>query len=380
MKGSRRSAATKVAIIETGKELRFGIVGCGRVVQELHLPAWSVIPDVRLVAICDSSQASLDAVSKQVPDARCYTSFDDFVANSAGLAFVVLATPGATHPELGQKLLAKGINVLCEKPLALSAPEAHRLCALADETGATLTSIHNYRFKENTQQALGALRKGQLGDIVAVNLKFRSGSLFGEQVPWRRHERENRTLLFDSGIHLVDIAVLFLGPVESLRFVDADVDSLGIQRVTFGTLHQSGARGVFDLMVDASSTSTEIEVLGESAGLSLQFFPQGFRTLPARDTPLHRSLAEGLRLLNFASDTIRDKLLRPKCSHRARSHADLFRAFVGALRGQQPNPVPGIEVLKIIQVLDEVARRSYGARDRDGLKNGSAVETVASAK
>src|ERR1017187_1012358 len=120
-----------MAMIETGNELRFGIVGCGRVVQELHLPAWSMIPDARLLAICDSSQASLDAVSKQFPNARRYGSFDDFMAHSAGLSFVVLATPGVTHPELGEKLLAKGIPLLCEKPLALTAPEAHRLCALA---------------------------------------------------------------------------------------------------------------------------------------------------------------------------------------------------------------------------------------------------------
>ena len=369
-----------MALIQTGREVRFGLVGCGHVVQELHIPAWSVIPEAKLVAICDSSQTSLDAVSQRVPAARRYTSFDDFIGHSAGLSFVVLATPGATHPALAQKILAKGINLLCEKPLALSAPDAHRMCALADETGAMLTAIHNYRFKENTRQALRAMRKGRLGDVVAVNLKFRSGSLFGEQVPWRRHERQNRTLLFESGIHLVDIAMLFLGPLKSLRFVEADVDSLGIQRVVFGTLHENGARGVFDLMVDASSTSTEIEVLGESAGLTLQFFPQGFRMLPARDNPLHRCLAEGRRLIDFLRDTMNEKVLRPKCPHRARSHADLFSAFVGALRGNEPNPVPGRELLQTIQLLDEVACRAYGAREGDAPSNGWAIETAAPAK
>jgi len=363
-----------MGLLQTGQEVRFGLVGCGHVVQELHLPAWSAVPEARLVAICDSSQASLDAVSRRVPAARRYTSIDDFMSDNAGLSFIVLATPGVTHIELAPKILAKGINLLCEKPLALTAADAHRMCALADETGALLTSIHNYRFKENTREALRAMRKGRLGDIVAVNLKFRSGGLFGEQVPWRRHERQNRTLLFESGIHLVDIAMLFLGPLKSLRFVDADVDSLGIQRVVFGTLHENGARGVFDLMVDASSTSTEIEVLGEAAGLALQLFPQGFRMLPRRDDPLHRGLAEGRRLFDFVRDAIGVKFLRPKCPHRARSHADLFRAFVGALHGNEPNPVPGRELLQLIQLLDEVATRSYGAQSTDAPRNGRAFE------
>jgi hypothetical protein len=130
--------------------------------------------------------------------------------------------------------------------------------------------------------------------------------------------------------------------------------------VVFGTAHKNGSRGVFDLMVDVSCASTEIEVLGESAGLSLQFFPQGFRMLPARDTPLHRCLDEGRRLFDYASDTLLEKLTRSKCPHRARSHAYLFREFVGALSGEQPNPVPSSEVLRVIELLDQVALRAYG--------------------
>jgi predicted dehydrogenase len=369
-----------MALFQTGKEMRFGLVGCGQVVQDLHLPAWSAIPEARLVAICDPSQNALDAVSRRVPAARCYISFDDFLSENGDLSFVILATPGSTHSSLAQKILEKGINLLCEKPLALNAAEAHWMCARADETGAMLTAIHNYRFKENTQQALSAMRKGHLGDIVAVNLKFRSGALFDDPVRWRRNEREHRTLLFDYAIHLVDIALLFLGPLRSLQFVDADVDSAGIQRVLFGTLHQSGARGVFDLMVDAASTSTELEVLGESAGLSLQFFPQGFRMLRSRDNPLHRAIAEGNRLIDYARDTLVDQLVRPKCPHRARSHADLFRAFVGAIRGEQPNPVSGKEVLRTIQLLDEVACRSYGAPNPEPRRNGWAGEATTPGK
>jgi len=346
---------------DRSKEFRFGLIGCGRVVQDLHLPAWSAIPNAHPVAICDSSQASLDAVARKLPYARRYTNVNQFLADSGELAFVILATPGATHLELGKEILGRKLNLLCEKPLTFNARDAQSLIELADHNAVTLCCIHNYRFKENTQLALHALGSGRLGDVVAVNLKFRSGSLFGEQTPWRKNERENRTLLFDSGIHLVDIALMFLGPVTSLRFVEADVDSLGLQRVIFGTAHQNGSRGVFDLMVDASCTSTEIEILGESAGLSLQFFPNGFRMLPGRDDPLRRSIAEGLRLLDFAGKTIADKLLRRQCPHRARSHAQLFRAFVASLAGEAPNPVPGSEVLRTIELLDEVAMKAYGA-------------------
>ena len=82
-----------MAVIQTGQDVRFGLVGCGHVVRDLHLPAWSTIPEARLEAICDSSQVSLDAVSQLAPAASAYTSFDDFLNGNAGLSFVVLATP-----------------------------------------------------------------------------------------------------------------------------------------------------------------------------------------------------------------------------------------------------------------------------------------------
>ena len=312
-----------MSAVKEDRELRFGLVGCGHVVQDLHLPAWNSIPDVKLVAICDSSPASLEAVAQFAPTARRYRNVADFIDENDDLSFVVLATPGNTHPELGRQFLGKGINLLCEKPLALNASDAQALYAMADETGAMLTVIHNYRFKENTQQALRAMQQGLLGDTVAVNLKFRSGPLFGDQARWRRDERQHRTLLFDYAIHLVDIAILFLGPSTSVRFVDADVDSAGIQRVVFGSLHQNGSRGVFDLMLDAASASAELEVLGESSGLSMQFFPQGVRLLPSRDNPLARLLSEGRRLSDYARVSLGDRLFRHRCSSRARSHADL---------------------------------------------------------
>lgn len=226
--------------------------------------------------------------------------------------------------------------------------------------GVALTCIHNYRFRENTLRALSIYRKEALGGIAGVNVHFRSGPLFSESSAWRKRERESRTLLFDFGIHPVDIALLFLGPVASVRFVDADIDSAGLQRVVFGTIHRNGARGVFDLMLDASSAGSEIEVLGESRALVIQFYPEGLRLLPAADTPLHRALSEGRRLYDYTRAALGDRLLR-RVSHRALSHARLFDAFVASLRERGPNPVPRDDVLRTIDLLDDVAKLAYGA-------------------
>jgi UDP-N-acetyl-2-amino-2-deoxyglucuronate dehydrogenase len=344
--------------------IRFGLIGCGRVVQELHLPAWRMIPEASITAICDSDDAALRAVAARLPQARLYSSTDHFLEESSDLSFVVLATPGTSHGAIGGAVLARGLHLLVEKPLALDPVTGRHLYEVAEHSGVTLTCIHNYRFRENSRRALHIFRRGELGDIVAVNVRHRSGSLFAENSAWRRRERESRTLLFDSGVHLADIALLFLGAVDSLGFVDADLDSAGLQRVVFGTRHENGARGIFDFMIDASSSSTIIEILGEAGALELQFYPEGFRMLPARDTPLHRCLGEGMRLYDYAKAAFTDSVIG-MVSHRAASHAHLFREFIAAVKNGHSNPVPPAEVLRVIELLDLVAARAYDSPDRD---------------
>jgi predicted dehydrogenase len=339
-------------------ELAFGIIGCGRVVQELHLPAWQLIPEARLVAICDANQAALQAVSTTQPEVRHYTTVEAFLADAHDLNFVVLATPGVSHPTIGEQVLRRKLHLLCEKPLALSTRDAEHLFKVADEEGVVLTPIHNYRYRDTVLAARGRAAQGVLGDIVSVSVRFRSGSLFDEPATWMRQERLHRTLLFDFAYHFVDLALLFLGPIDSLRFVEAEMDSVGLQSVVFGTLHKHGARGFFELMLDASCCRTEIEVLGESCGLALDFFPDGFRMLPRRDTPLHRGIADARRCFQFALYRVKQSLPR-STSYHVLPHAGLFRAFVDALRREGANPVPRAEVLQTLSLLSGVAERAY---------------------
>jgi predicted dehydrogenase len=338
--------------------MRFAMVGCGRVARDLHLPAWSTLPRAQLAVACDPSPAACESVLRYYPRARAVAELDSVLQAKDELDFVVLGTPGDTHAQPAERLLAGGLNVLCEKPLTLDAPAARRLFDLAAAAGVTLCPIHNYRFKENSLKALALHRAGTLGDIGLVNVRFHSGSLFDEPAPWMRDERGHRALLFEIGYHFVDLALLFLGPLAEIPAVDADEDSMGLRYVAFTTLHQNGARGLFELMVDAKCRSTDIEVLGEKGALALQFFPDGFRTLPSRDSPLHRCLGETIRLGQFAAHAVREKVGRG-IPRRAMPHARLFSAFMDALSGKGEMPVDRESAMLTLEVLDQVARRAY---------------------
>ena len=177
--------------------LRFGIIGCGRVVQDLHLPAWALVPDVQLAAACDANPTVLQTLTVRYPGIRSYTDVEAFLSDSTDLDFVVLATPGITHPRLGEQVLQHDLHLLCEKPLALDSAGAQKLYTVAAEANKVLMPIHNYRYRDNVQAALNWTATGALGDITNVQVRFRSGSLFDEPSRWMHDERQHRILLFD---------------------------------------------------------------------------------------------------------------------------------------------------------------------------------------
>lgn len=338
--------------------LQFGIIGCGRIVQRVHLPAFRAIKHVRLIAICDPSDSALQAVSAQYPKVRKYKDVDSFLADAGDLDFVVLATPGDSHFAIGEKILRSKRHFLCEKPLALNEQDAQHLYDVAEAEGVILTPIHNYKYRDSVMKALSYKKNGALGDVVSFTVRYRCGSLFDDPALWRREERKQCVMLFDFAFHSVYLALLFAGTVSSVRFVDAEVDSAGLQYVVFGTLHNNGCRGLFELMLDASCSGAEMEVLGEKSGFVLDFLPHGFRVLPCRDTPLHRSRGDLRLLFNLASTSARARLLR-ELPARAIPHSRLFSAFVDTIQRGAPNPVTQVEAMQTISLLSQVAKFAY---------------------
>jgi predicted dehydrogenase len=338
--------------------LQFGIIGCGRIVQRSHLPALRAIKQVRLVAICDPSHSAIEAISAQYPEVRKYSDVDSFLADASDLDFVVLATPGDSHFTIGEKILRSKRHLLCEKPFTLNEREAQHLYDIAAKEDVIITPIHNYKYKDTVKRALQYKASGALGDIVTINVRFRGGSLFVGSDTWRRQERKHRIVLFDFCYHFAYLALMYLGPVCSFRFLDAEVDNMGLKYVVFGTLHENGARGLFELMIDSSHSKSEIEIIGESNSFILEFYPDGFHILPRRDNPMRRSCAELYRMYEFARDRIKGTMPGgiPQC---ALSHLRLFSAFIKTLQNGAPNPVTKAETMQLISMLSQVAEFAY---------------------
>ena len=130
--------------------LRVGIIGCGAIAENSHLPALLSSPLVDLVAVCDISQSRLSYIQRQFSLGKAIAALD-YRQLFDRVDAVVLTLPNHLHAPVGCELLSRGIHVLCEKPLAATREECERLRESARETGSVLAVGYYTRFYPSTE-------------------------------------------------------------------------------------------------------------------------------------------------------------------------------------------------------------------------------------
>ncbi len=168
-------------------DVRVAIVGVGGIAQRIHLPTVVAIPGARLSAIVDIDRARLAQVGDRYGVARRLTSVAELIADG-GADCAIVTTQPEYHPEVAIALLEAGIDVFCEKPLALTLADCRRMVETAERTGRILMAGFNRRFMPAFQKAKEAFADRPL-DVLSIE-KNKSGN-------------EHRTLVRD-GIHMVD--------------------------------------------------------------------------------------------------------------------------------------------------------------------------------
>jgi predicted dehydrogenase len=130
--------------------LRLAIAGCGAIAQLAHLPVLAKMRGVRLVALCDNDAAKARALAErfEVPDV-----FDDLeeLLDSDAIDGLVVATPNHLHEPHVLSAIRAGVDVLCERPLALTSRGVERVLAAAAKANRRVIVGNNHRFRNDVQ-------------------------------------------------------------------------------------------------------------------------------------------------------------------------------------------------------------------------------------
>jgi predicted dehydrogenase len=226
-------------------KLRFGLVGAGGIAQA-YAQAFRETHIAELVAVTDVRQDAAEAIAQSLK-ARSYADHREMVDHEE-LDAVIVCTPPISHPDICCDLAEQHVNVLCEKPLAVTSKEASRMFEVAAKHGVKLTMASKFRYADDVVRAKSIVSSGILGDIILFENVFTS-----------RVDMSNRWnsklaiagggVLIDNGTHSVDIMRYFFGPVSELQVVEGKrVQQLEVEdTVRMFVKTECGVMGSIDL-------------------------------------------------------------------------------------------------------------------------------------
>ncbi|MDX1654336.1 MAG: Gfo/Idh/MocA family oxidoreductase, partial [Candidatus Competibacteraceae bacterium] len=167
-------------------------------------------------ALADPSPEELGKAAKLVPEAKTADSLEALL--EMDLDGIVIATPSALHAEQSVQALEAGRAVFCQKPLARTAAEAQGVVEAARRNDKRLAVDFSYRRVNGIPQIRQAIRAGELGRILALELTFHNA--YGPDKPWFYDiTQAGGGCLMDLGSHLVDLGLWLTDfpPVREIR-------------------------------------------------------------------------------------------------------------------------------------------------------------------
>src|SRR5258708_1180185 len=141
--------------------LRVALIGCGAISQALHLPVLAGHEGVRLAALVDPAVDRAERLAKGYGVPLVVADAGQLGLGSVDAA--IIATPPAHHAPCAIDLMRRGIHVLVEKPMALTASDAEQMVRVADETGCRLAVGYFRRLYPSIRLMKSLLDRGFLG-------------------------------------------------------------------------------------------------------------------------------------------------------------------------------------------------------------------------
>ncbi len=177
-----------------GRRLRLAVIGGGpgSFIGAMHRQAARLDDRYELVAAALSSDPERGCAAGQaigVALDRCYPSgqilIDAEAARPDGADVVAIMTPNDSHFMYAMQALARGMDVICDKPMTNTLEEATALHQRVQETGLVFCLTHNYTGYPMVRQAKAMVMAGQLGEIRLVQVEYVQGGR-GQAGPARR--------------------------------------------------------------------------------------------------------------------------------------------------------------------------------------------------
>src|SRR3954468_7986603 len=201
--------------------MKIGIVGAGAIAQLAHLPVLAKMRGAELVAISDNDRPKARALADRFDVPDVFTDIEDLLELDE-LDAVIVATPNHLHEPHVLSALAAGVDVLCERPLALSSKGVERILSAANRYERKVIVGNNHRFRTDVQALARFIGGGELGKVTGIRAGAYQFRRPGEG--WRlRRAESGGGAFFDHGAPLLDLA-LWIADAPEVERVSASME------------------------------------------------------------------------------------------------------------------------------------------------------------
>lgn len=194
--------------------MKYALIGCGRIAVN-HMKALQNT-GLELIGLCDLIPENINILlekvgyNKTIPQ---YTDYKLMIEDNPDIDLVAIATESGVHAEIGLFCMEHGINVIVEKPMAMSMQDATAMIRKSEEKGVKLAVCHQNRFNLAVQEMRHALESGRFGKLShgSINVRWNRNKAYYEQATWRGKWASDGGALMNQCIHGIDLLRWMLG-------------------------------------------------------------------------------------------------------------------------------------------------------------------------
>lgn len=196
--------------------MKYALIGCGRIATNHILAVKN--NNLELVAVCDILPEAMEALlakhglEKDDSIAR-YTNHAELLTEHPELELVAIATESGEHAHIALDCIDAGINVIIEKPIAMSMADADEIIRRSKDRGVKVSACHQNRFNVAVQRTRKALEAGRFGRLShgSIHVRWNRNRSYYDQAKWRGTWAQDGGCLMNQCIHGIDLLRWMMG-------------------------------------------------------------------------------------------------------------------------------------------------------------------------
>lgn len=195
--------------------MKYALIGCGRIAVN-HMKA-VLNNELEIVAVCDVFPEKMEELLVKFglqndKTIKRYVDYNEMV-DAERPELISIATESGIHAAIALDCIEKGINLIIEKPMAMSIEDADKIINLAEEKNVKVSACHQNRFNVAIQKLRKAVEAGRFGKLShgSIHVRWNRNHGYYDQASWRGTWEQDGGALMNQCIHGIDLLRWMMG-------------------------------------------------------------------------------------------------------------------------------------------------------------------------